>query len=123
MIQPQSMLKVADNSGAKLIQCIRVLGGYRKRYARLGDVITITVKSAQPHSQVKKGQVLHAVIVRQRKKTRRKNGIYIRFDENAAVIIDRKTKEPKATRIFGPVARELRAKGYTKIVSLAPEVL
>ncbi|MBT7228344.1 50S ribosomal protein L14 [Candidatus Parcubacteria bacterium] len=123
MIQPQSMLKVADNSGAKLIQCIRVLGGYRKRYARLGDVITITVKSAQPHSQVKKGQVLHAVIVRQRKETRRKNGIYIRFDENAAVIIDRKTKEPKATRIFGPVARELRAKGYTKIVSLAPEVL
>ena len=123
MIQPQSMLKVADNSGAKLIQCIRVLGGYRKRYARLGDVITITVKSAQPHSQVKKGQVLHAVIVRQRKETRRKNGIYIRFDENAAVLIDRKTKEPKATRIFGPVARELRAKGYTKIVSLAPEVL
>jgi len=123
MIQHRSMLKVADNSGAKLIQCIRVLGGYRKRYARLGDVITITVKSAQPHSQVKKGQVLHAVIVRQRKETRRKNGIYIRFDENAAVIIDRKTKEPKATRIFGPVARELRAKGYTKIVSLAPEVL
>jgi large subunit ribosomal protein L14 len=123
MIQPQSMLKVADNSGAKLIQCIRVLGGYRKRYARLGDVITITVKSAQPHSQVKKGQVLHAVIVRQRKETRRKNGVYIRFDENAAVIIDKKTKEPKATRIFGPVARELRAKGYNKIVSLAPEVL
>ncbi len=123
MIQPQSMLKVADNSGAKLVQCIRVLGGYRKRYARLGDVITITVKSAQPHSQVKKGQVLHAVIVRQRKETRRKNGIYIRFDENAVVIIDRKTKEPKATRIFGPVARELRAKGYNKIVSLAPEVL
>ena len=123
MIQPQSMLKVADNSGAKLIQCIRVLGGYRKRYARLGDVITITVKSAQPHSQVKKGQVLHAVIVRQRKGTRRPNGVYIRFDENAAVIIDKKTKEPKATRIFGPVARELRAKGYNKIVSLAPEVL
>ena len=123
MIQPQSMLKVADNSGAKLIQCIRVLGGYRKRYARLGDVITITVKSAQPHSQVKKGQVLHAVIVRQRKETRRKNGVYIRFDEIAAEIIDKKTKEPKATRIFGPVARELRAKGYNKIVSLAPEVL
>lgn len=123
MIQPQSMLKVADNSGAKLVQCIRVLGGYRKRYARLGDVITITVKSAQPHSQVKKGQVLHAVIVRQKKETRRSNGIYIRFDENAVVIIDKKTKEPKATRIFGPVARELRARGYNKIVSLAPEVL
>ena len=117
------MLKVADNSGAKLVQCIRVLGGYRKRYARLGDVITITVKSAQPHSQVKKGQVLHAVIVRQKKETRRSNGIYIRFDENAVVIIDKKTKEPKATRIFGPVARELRARGYNKIVSLAPEVL
>ena len=123
MIQPQSMLKVADNSGAKLIQCIRVLGGYRKRYARLGDVITITVKSAQAHSQVKKGQVLHAVIVRQKKETRRKNGVYIRFDENAVVIVDKQTKEPKATRIFGPVARELRAKGYNKIVSLAPEVL
>jgi len=117
------MLKVADNSGAKLVQCIRVLGGYRKRYARLGDIITITVKSAQPHAQVKKGQVLHAVIVRQRKETRRKNGIYVRFDDNAVVIVERKTKEPKATRIFGPVARELRAKGFNKIISLAPEVL
>ncbi len=123
MIQNQSMLKVADNSGAKLVQCIRVLGGYKKRYARLGDVITVTVKSAQPHTQIKKGQVVHAIIVRQRKETRRKDGSYIRFDENAVVIIDKEKKEPKATRIFGPVARELRAKGYNKIISLAPEVL
>jgi len=117
------MLKVADNSGAKLVQCIRVLGGYKKRYARIGDLITITVKSAQPHSAVKKGQVLHAVIVRQRKEIRRPSGIYIRFDDNAVVIVDKKNKELKGTRIFGPVARELRAKGYTKLISLAPEVL
>ena len=123
MIQPMSMLKVADNSGAKLVQCIRVLGGYKKRYARVGDLITITVKSAQPHAGVKKGQVLHAVIVRQRKEVRRANGIYVRFDDNAVVIVDKKTKELKGTRIFGPVARELRAQGYTKVISLAPEVL
>ncbi|PIR07025.1 MAG: 50S ribosomal protein L14 [Candidatus Komeilibacteria bacterium CG11_big_fil_rev_8_21_14_0_20_36_20] len=123
MIQQRSMLKVADNSGAKLVQCIRVLGGYKKRYARIGDIITITVKSAQPHAQVKKGQVLTAVIVRQRKETRRANGTYIRFDENAVVIIDKANKEPKGSRIFGPVARELRARGYNKIISLAPEVL
>lgn len=123
MIQHMSMLKIADNSGAKLVKCIRVLGGYKKRYARIGDLITITVRSAQPHSGVKKGQVLHAVIVRQRKEVRRKNGTYIRFDDNAAVIVDKKTKELKGTRIFGPVARELRAAGYTKLVSLAPEVL
>lgn len=123
MIQHRSMLKVADNSGAKLVQCIRVLGGYKKRYARIGDVITITVKSAQPHSAVKKGQVLHAVIVRQRKEVRRSSGIYIRFDDNAVVIIEKKNKEMKGTRIFGPVARELKAKGFNKIVSLAPEVL
>lgn len=123
MIQHRSMLKVADNSGAKLVQCIRVLGGYKKRYARVGDLITITVKSAQPHSAVKKGQVLHAVIVRQRKEVRRPNGVYIRFDDNAVVIVDKKSKELKGTRIFGPIARELRAQGYTKIVSLAPEVL
>lgn len=123
MIQSRSMLKVADNSGAKKIQCIRVLGGYRKRYAVIGDVITVSVKEAQPHGAIKKGQVMHAVIVRIKKETRRKDGSYIRFDENAAVMIDRKSKEPKATRIFGPVARELRAKGYNKIISLAPEVL
>lgn len=123
MIQHRSMLKVADNSGAKLVQCIRVLGGYKKRYARVGDIITITVKSAQPHAAVKKGQVLHAVIVRQRKETRRPNGTYVRFDDNAVVIVDKKSKEIKGTRIFGPVARELRAQGYNKIISLAPEVL
>ena len=123
MIQHRSMLKVADNSGAKLVQCIRVLGGYKKRYAQVGDIITVVIKSAQPYAQVKKSQVVAAVIVRQRKEVRRKSGIYIRFDENAVVIIEKKNKEPKGTRIFGPVARELRAKGFNKIVSLAPEVL
>src|SRR3989344_7619143 len=123
MIQHMSLLKVADNSGAKLVKCIRVLGGYKKRYARIGDLITVAVRSAQPHSAVKKGQVLHAVIVRQRKEIRRTNGTYIRFDDNAVVIVDKKNKELKGTRIFGPVARELRAAGYTKLISLAPEVL
>lgn len=123
MIQHRTMLKVADNSGAKLAQCIRVLGGYKKRYAQIGDLINIAVKSAQPHGAIKKGQVLHAVVVRQRKEVRRPNGTYIRFDDNAVVVVDQKSKEPKGTRIFGPVARELRAKGYNKIISLAPEVL
>lgn len=124
MIQHRSMLVSADNSGAKKLQCIRVLGGYKKRYARLGDVITCAVKEANPHSQVKKSDVVHAVIARVRKETRRHDGTYIRFDDNAAVILaDRKSKEPKGTRIFGPVARELRARGFTKIISLAPEVL
>ncbi|NQU83506.1 MAG: 50S ribosomal protein L14 [Parcubacteria group bacterium] len=123
MIQHRSMLKVADNSGAKKLQCIRVLGGYKKRYARTGDIITCTVKEAAPRGMVKKGEVVHAVIVRQRKEVRRPSGVYIRFDENAVVIVDRKTKEIKGTRIFGPVARELRTKGFKKIVSLAPEVL
>jgi len=123
MIQHMSLLKVADNSGAKLVKCIRVLGGYKKRYARVGDLITVAVRSAQPHGAVKKGQVLHAVIVRQRKEVRRANGTYIRFDDNAVVIVDKKSKEIKGTRIFGPIARELRAAGYTKLVSLAPEVL
>ncbi|MCF6276807.1 MAG: 50S ribosomal protein L14 [Candidatus Magasanikbacteria bacterium] len=123
MIQHRSMLKVADNSGAKKLMCIRVLGGYRKRFARIGDVITCTVKEAVPRGAVKKSEVVHAVIVRQRKEKRRADGTYIRFDENAAVIIDRASKEMKGTRIFGPIARELRAKGYQKIVSLAPEVL
>jgi len=123
MVQHRSILKSADNSGAKRIQCIRVLGGYRKRYARIGDIITVTIKEAVPHSMVKKGEVLHAVVVRTRKETRRKNGVYIRFSENAVVIVDKKSKEPKGTRIFGPIARELRAKGFNKIISLAPEVL
>mgnify|MGYP001604599411 FL=1 len=117
------MLKVADNSGAKKLQCIRVLGGYKKRYARLGDIVTCTIKEAAPHGLVKKGELVHAVLVRIHKETRRPDGTYIRFDENAGVIIDRKTKEPKGTRILGPVARELRTKGFQKIISLAPEVL
>ncbi len=123
MVQNRSMLTVADNSGAKKLQVIRVLGGYKKRYARIGDIVTVTVKDAVPHGGVKKSDVVQAVLVRTRKETRRKDGTYIRFDENAAVIIDKKTKEPKGTRIFGPVARELRSLGYNKIISLAPEVL
>ena len=123
MVQHRSMLKVADNTGAKKLQVIRVLGGYKKRYAFIGDVVTAVVKEAVPHSNVKKSDVVHAVLVRTRKETRRKDGSYIRFDENAAVIINRDNKEPKGTRIFGPVARELRNEGFTKIVSLAPEVL
>ena len=123
MIQELSRIKVADNSGAKELMCIRVLGGYKKRYARLGDIITCSVKVAAPRGMVKKGEVVHAVIVRQRKEKRRKDGTYIRFDENAAVIINKDTKEPKGTRVLGPIARELRAKGFQKILSLAPEVL
>ncbi|MBI5728295.1 MAG: 50S ribosomal protein L14 [Candidatus Magasanikbacteria bacterium] len=123
MIQHRSMLIVADNTGAKKLMCIRVLGGYRKRYARLSDIITCAVKEAAPRGLIKKGEVVHAVIVRQRKEHRRPDGTYVRFDENAAVIIDKKTKEPKGTRIFGPVARELRTAGYQKIISLAPEVV
>lgn len=123
MVQHRSMLVVADNSGAKQLQLIRVLGGYKKHYAGLGDVVTAVVKIAVPHSATKKSQVVHAVIVRTHKETRRKDGSYIRFDENAAVIIDKKTKEPKGSRVFGPIAKELRAKGFTKIISLAPEVV
>lgn len=123
MLQNESKLKVTDNSGARSVKVIRVLGGYKKRYARIGDIVTVAVKEAVPRAQIKKGDVVHAVIVRSRKETRRADGSYIRFDDNAAVIIDKKSKEPKATRIFGPVARELRALGYNKIVSLAPEVL
>lgn len=123
MIQVGTRLKVADNSGAKRVQCIRVLGGTRRRYAHVGDLIVVAIKEAQPHSQIKKGEVLTAVVVRVKQGISRRDGSTLRFDENAAVIIDRKNKEPKATRIFGPVARELRAKGFLKIVSLAPEVL
>jgi large subunit ribosomal protein L14 len=123
MVQVGSYLSVADNTGAKKLQVIKVRGGFKRRYARVGDVVTVSVKEAVPYSTVKKGEVLHATLVRARKETRRKDGSYIRFDDNAAVIIDPKTKEPKATRVFGPVARELRLKGYPKIVSLAPEVL
>jgi len=123
MIQTLTMLKSADNSGAKLLQCIKVNGGFKRRYAYIGDIITASVKEAAPHAAIKKGQVVKAVIVRQRKEIRRADGSYIRFDDNAAVVVDPKTKEPKGTRIFGPVARELRAGGFNKIVSLAPEVL
>jgi len=123
MIQHRTMLKVADNTGAKKLQCIRVLGGYKKRYARIGDIVTCVVKEAVPNGIVKTHDIVHAVIVRTKKETRRRDGSYIRFDDNAVVIIDKKTKEPKGSRIFGPVARELRDKGFTKIVSLAPEVL
>jgi large subunit ribosomal protein L14 len=123
MIQHRSMLHVADNSGAKKLQCIRVLGGYKKRTAGVGDIITCVVKEAIPHGAVKKSDIVHAVIVRTRKESRRPDGTYVRFGDNAAVIVDKKTKEPKGTRIFGPVARELRGEGYMKIVSLAPEVL
>ncbi len=123
MVQHRSILTVADNSGAKKLQVIRVFGGYKKRYARLGDIVAVAVKEAEPHTQIKKGTVAHAVIVRTRKEISRPSGIYIRFDDNAAVIIDKKNKEPKGTRILGPVARELRALGFAKIISLAPEVL
>jgi len=122
MIQSETMLKVGDNTGAKKVQCIKVLGGSGRRYATVGDVIIASVKEAVPGGVVKKGEVVKAVIVRTKKETRRPDGTYIRFDENAAVIINDQG-QPKGTRIFGPVARELREKDYMKIVSLAPEVL
>ncbi len=122
MIQQESVLRIADNTGAKSALCIRVLGGSRRRYAGVGDVIVATVKDAIPNAGVKKGDVVKAVIVRTAKETRRKDGTYIRFDDNAAVIIN-PAGEPRGTRIFGPVGRELREKKYMKIVSLAPEVL
>ena len=122
MVQPQTRLKVADNTGAKQIMCIRVLGGSFRRSGNIGDIIVASVKSATPGGVVKKGDVVKAVVVRSVKGARRKDGSYIKFDENAAVIIDNQ-KQPKGTRIFGPVARELRDGGYMKIVSLAPEVL
>lgn len=122
MVQQETRLKVADNTGAKEILCIRVMGGSRKRYAEIGDIIVATVKEATPGGVVKKGDVVKAVVVRTVNKTRRQDGSYIRFDENAAVII-KDDKTPTGTRIFGPVARELRGKQFMKIVSLAPEVL
>ena len=122
MVQQQTILKVADNTGAKEIMCIRCLGGSYRKYARVGDVIVASVKSATPGGVVKKGDVVKAVVVRTKKPIRRADGSYVRFDENAAVII-KEDKNPKGTRIFGPVARELRDKDYTNILSLAPEVL
>jgi len=122
MIQPESKLKVADNTGAKMVKCIKVLGGTRRRYAGIGDIIVVSVKEASPRGIVKRKSVQRAVVVRQVKQLTRKDGSYIRFDENAVVIID-KEKQPRGTRVFGPVARELREKGFQKIISLAPEVL
>jgi large subunit ribosomal protein L14 len=122
MVQEETNLVVADNSGAKKVRCIRVLGGSDRRYAGIGDLIVVSVKSAIPGGNVKKGEVSKAVIVRTKKETRRKDGSYIRFDENAAVLINAEN-EPRGTRIFGPVARELREKQFMKIISLAPEVL
>ncbi len=124
MVQVQTYLKVADNSGAKEVQCIRVLGGYKRRYAGVGDIIVAAVKSAVPHAAVKKSDVVKAVVVRTKKEIRRADGSYLRFDDNACVIItDLEKKDPKGTRIFGPVAREVRKAGFVKIASLAPEVL
>ncbi len=122
MIQQQTMLTISDNSGARRAMCIKVLGGTRRRYATVGDVIVVTIKDALPNGAMKKGQVARAVVVRTKKEVRRKDGSYIRFDENAAVIINEQ-KEPRGNRIFGPVARELREKKFMKIVSLAPEVI
>lgn len=123
MIQQESILQVADNTGAKEVLVIRVMGGSKRRYGRVGDVVVATVKQATPRSQVKKGDIVRAVIVRTAKEYRRSDGSLIRFDDNAAVILDGTSSNPKGTRIFGPVARELREKGFMKIVSLAPEVL
>lgn len=122
MIQMRTRLDVADNSGAKSVMCIKVLGGTRRRYASLGDVIVVSVKDASPNSKVKKGEIVKAVVVRTRKEVNRKDGTHVRFDTNSAVLINPQG-EPVGTRIFGPVARELRAKAFTKIISLAPEVL
>lgn len=122
MIQAESRLKVADNSGAREVLCIKVLGGSKRRYARVGDLITCSVKVATPNGNVKKKEVVQAVIVRTTKQTRRPDGSQIRFDDNAVVIVN-KDKQPRATRVFGPIARELREAGYMKIISLAPEVL
>lgn len=123
MVQLRSRLVSADNTGARELEVITVLGGYKKRYGQIGDVVRAVVKVAIPHAAVKKSEMHHVVIVRQRKEIRRSDGTYIRFDDNACVIIDPKSKDPKGTRIFGPVARELKARGFTKLISLAPEVL
>jgi large subunit ribosomal protein L14 len=122
MIQQETKLKVADNSGAKIVQCFKVLGGSKRRYASIGDVVVVSVKTSIPGGMVKKGDISRAVIVRVAKELRRKDGSYIRFDDNAAVLLDSQN-EPRGTRIFGPVARELRDSGYMKIISMAPEVL
>ncbi len=121
MVQPRTILKVADNTGAKTLRVFKILGGTRRRYSGIGDIVVASVQEAEPRKTVKKKEVVKAVIVRQKKALRRKDGSYIRFDDNAAVIVD--GMDPKGTRIFGPVARELRERGFTKLISLAPEVL
>ncbi|MDE0243138.1 MAG: 50S ribosomal protein L14 [Candidatus Kaiserbacteria bacterium] len=123
MIQPQTIVRVTDNSGARIVRVFKVLGGSARRYARIGDEVACSVQTAEPRKEVKKKQVVHAVVVRQKKPYRRKDGSYISFSENAVVIVDRKKKEPLSTRIFGPVPRELDAKGYRRVVSMAPEVV
>ena len=123
MIQPQTLVKVTDNSGAKTARVFKVLGGSKRRYARIGDEVVCSVQTAEPRKPIKKKQVIHAVVVRQKKPLRRSDGSYISFSENAVVVVDRKKKEPQATRVFGPVPRELDRVGYKKITSLAPEVV
>lgn len=123
MIQPRTMLKVVDNTGAKILQCIHVLGGSKKRYAQVGDVIVGTVKEAEPRREIKKHDIVRAVIVRQKKEIRRPDGSYIRFDDNACIILEGKTKDPKGNRITGPVAREVKEKGFEKIATLAEELV
>ena len=123
MIQPQSIVKIADNTGAKIGRVFKVLGGSKKRYARVGDIVVLAVQVAEPRKMVKKKDVLHAVVVRTKQPTRRKDGSYIRFDENAVVIIDKEKKEPKANRVFGPIPREIAELGFQRVASLAPEVL
>jgi len=123
VIQQESRVRVADNTGAKEVLVIKVLGGSRRRYAGIGDIVVVTIKDALPNQQVKRGQVVKAVVVRTAKEKRRVDGSYIRFDDNAVVVLDEAAKNPRGTRVFGPVARELREKGFMKIISLAPEVL
>ncbi len=123
MIQPETKLKVADNSGAKIIQCFKVLGGSKRRYAQIGDIIVVAVKEAEPRKAVKKHDVVRAVVVRQKKAFARKDGSYVRFDENAAIILDGKTKNPKGGRLFGPIPRELREKGFDKLAGMAKELV
>lgn len=123
MIQPQTLVKIADNSGGKIGRVFKVLGGSKRRYARIGDQVILSVQTAEPRKPVKKKDVLTGVVVRQKQAFRRKDGSYIRFDENAVVIVDKAKKEPRANRVFGPIPRELSEKGYQKIISLAPEVL
>lgn len=123
MIQPQTTVKITDNSGAKIGVVFKVLGGSKRRYARIGDIVVLSVKSAEPRKQVKKKDVVRGIVVRQKQPFRRKDGSYIRFDENAVVLVEKEKKEPRAGRIFGPIPREIAEKGYQKIVSLAPEVV